>query len=201
MHVSFRRRLPTTAPIRPLRASVRPLAGSRAPSRSCRRASSSRCRGRRSRVRRSDPRTPIRPSRAGSRAPRSGAGPRPGFSSSRGPCRRPHGRGVVLGRHRVLGLGTIGVGLGSFRGSPSAAPASASARGVDAAAGVIREHTPLASSPGERTLQGRRGLSDLPGPFVAGVVGRDGEGIFLALIGATAVALGARSSGAPAFDR
>jgi hypothetical protein len=30
------------------------------------------------------------------------------------------------------------------------------------------------------------------GPFVAGIVGRDGEGIFLALIGATALALGAR---------
>jgi hypothetical protein len=30
------------------------------------------------------------------------------------------------------------------------------------------------------------------GPFVAGVVGRDGEGILLAFIGAAALALGAR---------
>jgi hypothetical protein len=30
------------------------------------------------------------------------------------------------------------------------------------------------------------------GPFVAGVVGRNGEGIFLTLIGAAALALGAR---------
>jgi MFS family permease len=105
------------------------------------------------------------------------------------------GRGVVLGVVTVvLGLGTIGVGLGSFPWfAVGCACFGLGLAGWMLPLGVIREHTPLARL-AWRTGLYRVGVDSaiFLGPFVAGVVGRAGEGIFLALIGATAVALGAR---------
>ena len=63
----------------------------------------------------------------------------------------------------------------------------------------IREHTPV-SRLAWRTGVYRVGVDSAMflGPLVAGVLGRDGEGIFLALIGAAALALGARLVWRPA---
>jgi MFS family permease len=105
------------------------------------------------------------------------------------------GRGVVLGAVSVvLGLGTIGVGLGSFPWfAAGCACFGLGLAGWMLPLGVIREHTPVARL-AWRTGLYRVGVDSaiFLGPFVAGVVGRAGEGIFLALIGAAALALGAR---------
>ncbi len=105
------------------------------------------------------------------------------------------GRGVVLGGVlMVLGLGTIGVGLGSLPWfAAGCACFGLGLAGWMLPLGVIREHTPVARL-AWRTGLYRVGVDSAMflGPFVAGVVGRDGQGIFLALIGATALALGAR---------
>jgi len=105
------------------------------------------------------------------------------------------GRGVVLGGVlMVLGLGTIGVGLGSLPWfAAGCACFGLGLAGWMLPLGVIREHTPVARL-AWRTGLYRVGVDSAMflGPLVAGVVGRDGEGIFLTLIGATALALGAR---------
>jgi MFS family permease len=105
------------------------------------------------------------------------------------------GRGVVLGTVlMVLGLGTIGVGLGSLPWfAAGCACFGLGLAGWMLPLGVIREHTPVARL-AWRTGLYRVGVDSAMflGPFVAGVVGRDGEGIFLAFIGAAALALGAR---------
>jgi MFS family permease len=105
------------------------------------------------------------------------------------------GRAVVLGAVTiVLGLGTIGVGLGSLPWfAAGCACFGLGLAGWMLPLGVIREHTPVARL-AWRTGLYRVGVDSamFVGPFVAGIVGRDGEGIFLALIGAAALALGAR---------
>ena len=105
------------------------------------------------------------------------------------------GRGIVLGGVlMVLGLGTIGVGLGSLPWfAAGCACFGLGLAGWMLPLGVIREHTPVARL-AWRTGLYRVGVDSAMflGPFVAGVVGRDGEGILLSLIGATALALGAR---------
>ncbi len=105
------------------------------------------------------------------------------------------GRRVVLGAVTVvLGLGTIGVGLGSFPWfAAGCACFGLGLAGWMLPLGVIREHTPVARL-AWRTGLYRVGVDSaiFLGPFVAGIVGRNGEGIFLALIGGAAMALGAR---------
>jgi len=105
------------------------------------------------------------------------------------------GRGIVLGGVlMVLGLGTIGVGLGSLPWfAAGCACFGFGLAGWMLPLGVIREHTPVARL-AWRTGLYRVGVDSAMflGPLVAGVVGRDGEGIFLSLIGATALTLGAR---------
>jgi len=105
------------------------------------------------------------------------------------------GRRVVLGAVTVvLGLGTICVGLGSFPWfAAGCACFGLGLAGWMLPLGVIREHTPVARL-AWRTGLYRVGVDSaiFLGPFVAGIVGRNGEGIFLALIGGAAMALGAR---------
>jgi MFS family permease len=105
------------------------------------------------------------------------------------------GRRVVLGAVTVvLGLGTIGVGLGSFPWfAAGCACFGLGLAGWMLPLGVIREHTPVARL-AWRTGLYRVGVDSaiFLGPLVAGIVGRSGEGIFLALIGGAAMALGAR---------
>ncbi len=105
------------------------------------------------------------------------------------------GRRVVLGAVTVvLGLSTIGVGLGSFPWfAAGCACFGLGLAGWMLPLGVIREHTPVARL-AWRTGLYRVGVDSaiFLGPFVAGIVGRNGEGIFLALIGGAAMALGAR---------
>ena len=105
------------------------------------------------------------------------------------------GRRVVLGAVTVvLGLGTIGVGLGSFPWfAAGCACFGLGLAGWMLPLGVIREHTPVARL-AWRTGLYRVGVDSaiFLGPLVAGIVGRNGEGIFLALIGVAAMALGAR---------
>ncbi len=111
------------------------------------------------------------------------------------------GRGVVLGTVTVvLGLGTIGVGIGSFPWfAAGCACFGLGLAGWMLPLGIIREHTPVARL-AWRTGLYRVGVDSaiFLGPFVAGIVGRDGEGIFLALIGGAAVALGGRLLWRPA---
>ena len=105
------------------------------------------------------------------------------------------GYGLVLGSASVmLGLGTLGVGLGSF---PWFALGTA-CLGAGLAAwmlplGVIRDHTPV-----ER-LAWRTGLYRVGvdaaiflGPLAVGLLGAGGEPIFLTLVGVAALALGGR---------
>jgi MFS family permease len=105
------------------------------------------------------------------------------------------GRGLVLGAVcAALGLGTLGVGLGSFPWfAVGCACFGLGLAGWMLPLGVIREHTPV-----ER-LAWRTGLYRVGvdsavflGPLVAGVLGDDGQRVFLAIIGAAALALGAR---------
>ena len=105
------------------------------------------------------------------------------------------GRGLVLGAVSVvLGLGTLGVGLGSFPWfAVGCACFGLGLAGWMLPLGVIREHTPVGR------LAWRTGLYRLGvdsavflGPLVAGVFGGAGQRLFLALIGAAALALGVR---------
>jgi len=105
------------------------------------------------------------------------------------------GHGLVLGSASImLGLGTLGVGLGPF---PWFA-LGAACLGLGLAAwmlplGVIRDHTPV-----ER-LAWRTGLYRVGvdaaiflGPLMVGLLGAGGEPFFLALTGTAAILLGAR---------
>jgi MFS family permease len=105
------------------------------------------------------------------------------------------GRGLVLGAVCVaLGLGTLGVGLGSF---PWFALGCASfglgLGGWMLPLGVIREHTPV-SRLAWRTGLYRVGVDSaiFLGPLVAGVLEGGGQRVFLAVIGGGALLLGAR---------
>jgi MFS family permease len=105
------------------------------------------------------------------------------------------GRGLILGAVCiVLGLGTLGVGLGSFPVfAIGCACLGLGLAGWMLPLGVIREHTAVGR------LAWRAGLYRLGvdsaifiGPLLAGILGRQGEGILLGLIGAAALALGVR---------
>jgi len=105
------------------------------------------------------------------------------------------GRGLVLGAVCVaLGLGTLGVGLGSF---PLFALGCAcfglGLGGWMLPLGVIREHTPV-SRLAWRTGLYRVGVDSaiFLGPLVAGVLEGGGQRVFLAIIGGMALLLGAR---------
>jgi MFS family permease len=105
------------------------------------------------------------------------------------------GRGLALGAVSVaLGLGTLGVGLGSF---PLFALGCAcfglGLGGWMLPLGVIREHTPVSRLPWRTGLY--RVAVDSAiflGPLVAGVLEGGGQQVFLAVIGGTALLLGAR---------
>ena len=105
------------------------------------------------------------------------------------------GHSLVLGSASVLlGLGTLGVGLGSFRWFAL----GTAFLGLGLAAwmlplGVIRDHTPV------EWLAWRTGLYRVGvdaaiflGPLMVGLLGSGGEPIFLTLVGAAAIALGVR---------
>jgi MFS family permease len=105
------------------------------------------------------------------------------------------GRGLVLGAVCVvLGLGTLGVGLGSFPWfALGCACFGLGLAGWMLPLGVIREHTPV------EQLAWRTGLYRVGvdsaiflGPLMAGILGGVGQQAFLALIGGSALALGAR---------
>lgn len=105
------------------------------------------------------------------------------------------GRGLILGTVSiVLGLGTLGVGLGSFPlFALGCACLGLGLAGWMLPLGVIREHTTVGR------LAWRTGLyrvgvdaASFLGPLVAGVLGRDGQRVFLVLVGGAALALGAR---------
>jgi MFS family permease len=105
------------------------------------------------------------------------------------------GRGLVLGAVSVtLGLGTIGVGLGSF---PLFAIGCAcfglGLGGWMLPLGVIREHTPV-SQLAWRTGLYRVGVDSaiFLGPLAAGILEGGGQKAFLAVIGGAALLLGAR---------
>jgi MFS family permease len=105
------------------------------------------------------------------------------------------GRGLVLGVVAViLGLGAIGVGLGSFVWFAFGCVCLGLAlAGWMLPLGVIREHTPMARLAWTTGLYrvGVDGASFL-GPFVCGLLGPSGETVFLTAIGVTGLALGVR---------
>ena len=105
------------------------------------------------------------------------------------------GRGLVLGAVCVaLGLGTLGVGLGSFPWfALGCAFFGLGLGGWMLPLGVIREHTPVARL-AWRTGLYRVGVDSaiFLGPLVAGVLEGGGQRVFLAVIGGGAVLLGAR---------
>ncbi len=105
------------------------------------------------------------------------------------------GRGLVLGAVSVvLGLGTLGVGLGSFPWfALGCACFGLGLAGWMLPLGVIREHTPLTRL-AWRTGLYRVGVDSaiFLGPLAAGVLEGAGQRIFLAFIGGGALLLGAR---------
>jgi MFS family permease len=105
------------------------------------------------------------------------------------------GRGLVLGAVSVvLGLGTLGVGLGSFPWfALGCACFGLGLAGWMLPLGVIREHTPVARL-AWRTGLYRVGVDSaiFLGPLVAGVLEGAGQRVFLAFIGGGALLLGAR---------
>jgi len=105
------------------------------------------------------------------------------------------GRGLVLGAVSiVLGLGTLGVGLGSFPWfALGCACFGLGLAGWMLPLGVIREHTPVAQL-AWRTGLYRVGVDSaiFLGPLVAGVLEGGGQQLFLAFIGCAALLLGAR---------
>ena len=105
------------------------------------------------------------------------------------------GRGLVLGAVCVaLGLGTLGVGLGSFPWfALGCACFGLGLGGWMLPLGVIREHTPV-SQLAWRTGLYRVGVDSaiFLGPLVAGVLEGGGQRVFLAAIGGGALLLGAR---------
>ena len=111
------------------------------------------------------------------------------------------GRGLVLGAVcAVLGLGTLGVGLGSFPWFVlGCACFGLGLAGWMLPLGVLRDHTPVARL-AWRTGLYRFGVDSaiFLGPLVAGILGGAGQQVFLALIGGAALALGARLVWRPA---
>jgi len=105
------------------------------------------------------------------------------------------GRGLVLGAVSVvLGLGTLGVGLGSFPWfALGCAGFGLGLAGWMLPLGVIREYTPVARL-AWRTGLYRVGVDSaiFLGPLVAGLLEGGGQQLFLALIGGGALLLGAR---------
>lgn len=105
------------------------------------------------------------------------------------------GRGLVLGAVCVvLGVGTLGVGLGSFPWfALGCACFGLGLAGWMLPLGVIREHTPV-SRLAWRTGLYRVGVDSaiFLGPLVAGVLEGGGQRVFLGLIGGAALLLGAR---------
>lgn len=105
------------------------------------------------------------------------------------------GRGLVLGAVCVaLGLGTLGVGLGSFSWfALGCAFFGLGLGGWMLPLGVIREHTSV-SRLAWRTGLYRVGVDAaiFLGPLVAGVLEGGGQQVFLAVIGGGALLLGAR---------
>ena len=105
------------------------------------------------------------------------------------------GRGLVLGAVCVaLGLGTLGVGLGTFPWFVlGCACFGLGLGGWMLPLGVIREHTPV-SRLAWRTGLYRVGVDSaiFLGPLVAGVLEGGGQRVFLAAIGGGALLLGAR---------
>jgi MFS family permease len=105
------------------------------------------------------------------------------------------GRGLVLGAVSVvLGLGTLGVGLGSFAWfALGCACFGLGLAGWMLPLGVIREHTPVTRL-AWRTGLYRVGVDSaiFLGPLVAGVLEGAGQRVFLAFIGGGALLLGAR---------
>ena len=105
------------------------------------------------------------------------------------------GRGLVLGAVSVvLGLGTLGVGLGSFPWfALGCACFGLGLAGWMLPLGVIREHTPVTRL-AWRTGLYRVGVDSaiFLGPLVAGVLEGAGQRVFLAFIGGGALLLGAR---------
>jgi MFS family permease len=105
------------------------------------------------------------------------------------------GRGLVLGAVSVvLGLGTLGVGLGSFPWfALGCACFGLGLAGWMLPLGVIREHTPLTRL-AWRTGLYRVGVDSaiFLGPLVAGILEGSGQRVFLAFIGGGAFLLGAR---------
>ena len=105
------------------------------------------------------------------------------------------GHGLILGTSSVmLGMGTLGVGLGSFPlFAIGCACLGLGLAGWMLPLGVIREHTPVGRL-AWRTGLYRVGVDSaiFMGPLVAGIVGPVGESVFLAIVGGAALALGAR---------
>jgi MFS family permease len=105
------------------------------------------------------------------------------------------GRGLVLGMvAMILGLGAIGVGLGSFVWFAFGCICLGLAlAGWMLPLGVIREYTPMGRLAWTTGLYrvGVDGASFL-GPFICGLLGPSGETVFLTAIGVTGLALGAR---------
>jgi len=105
------------------------------------------------------------------------------------------GHGLILGTSSVLlGLGTLGVGLGSFPlFAIGCACLGLGLAGWMLPLGVIREHTPVGRL-AWRTGLYRVGVDSaiFMGPLVAGIVGPVGESVLLAIVGGAALALGAR---------
>lgn len=105
------------------------------------------------------------------------------------------GRGLVLGAVCLaLGLGTLGIGLGSFPWfALGCACFGLGLGGWMLPLGVIREHTPIGRL-AWRTGLYRVGVDSaiFLGPLVAGVLEGGGQRIFLAVIGSGALLLGAR---------
>jgi MFS family permease len=105
------------------------------------------------------------------------------------------GRGLVLGVVAVtLGLGALGVGLGSLAWFALGCVCLGLAlAGWMLPLGVIREHTPVARLAWTTGLYrvGVDGASFL-GPFICGFLSPAGETVFLSAIGVTGLALGAR---------
>jgi MFS family permease len=105
------------------------------------------------------------------------------------------GHGLALGASMVvLGVGALGVGLGSF----SWFAAGCACLGLGLAGwmlplGVIRDHT-LVGRLGWRTGLYRVGVDAaiFLGPLAAGLLGPGGESVLLTLFGTAALALGAR---------
>lgn len=105
------------------------------------------------------------------------------------------GHGLILGTSSaLLGLGTLGVGLGSFPFfALGCACLGLGLAGWMLPLGVIREHTPVGRL-AWRTGLYRVGVDSaiFLGPLAAGLVGPGGESVFLGIVGGGALALGAR---------